>query len=75
MTSVTRPLLWHGRLASKPKRSLARCARQTIAGAATRMVERHYGHLAPSFIADAVRKRAPKFGFKPDTKIAPLVPR
>ena len=28
----------------------------------TRMVERHYGHLAPSFIADAIRKHAPRFG-------------
>ena len=30
----------------------------------TRMVEKHYGHLAPSYVADAVRKSAPKFGFK-----------
>jgi integrase len=38
----------------------------------TRMVEKHYGHLAPSYIADAVRAGAPKFGFKPDKKIASL---
>jgi integrase len=38
----------------------------------TRMVEKHYGHLAPSFVADAVRKSAPRFGFKPDRKIAQL---
>ena len=31
----------------------------------TRMVERHYGHLAPSYLADEVRKNAPKFGTKP----------
>jgi integrase len=31
----------------------------------TRMVERHYGHLAPSYVADAIRKAAPRFGFKP----------
>jgi integrase len=31
----------------------------------TRMVEKHYGHLAPSFVADAIRAGAPKFGFKP----------
>ena len=36
----------------------------------TRMVERHYGHLAPSFIADAIRAGAPKFGFKPNPKMA-----
>src|SRR5215470_19723281 len=35
LTSMTRSLLWYGQLASKPKRSLARCARQTIAGATT----------------------------------------
>lgn len=28
----------------------------------TRMVEKHYGHLAPSYIADAVRSMAPRFG-------------
>jgi hypothetical protein len=36
------------------------------------MVERHYGHLAPSYIADAIRAGAPRFGFKPDHKIATL---
>jgi integrase len=36
----------------------------------TRMVEKHYGHLAPSFIADAVRAGAPRFGFKPDATVA-----
>jgi integrase len=41
----------------------------------TRMVERHYGHLAPDYVADAVRKSAPKFGFKPNPKIATLSPR
>ena len=29
------------------------------------MVEAHYGHLAPSFIADEIRKGAPQFGFNP----------
>src|SRR5262245_58467888 len=28
----------------------------------TKMVEKHYGHLAPSYIADAIRKHAPRFG-------------
>jgi integrase len=28
----------------------------------TRMVEKHYGHLAPSYIADAIRAAAPRFG-------------
>ena len=30
----------------------------------TRMVEKHYGHMAPSFISDAIRKHAPRFGTK-----------
>jgi hypothetical protein len=38
----------------------------------TRMVEKHYGHLAPSYVVDAIRKGAPRFGFKPDSKIAAL---
>ncbi len=29
----------------------------------TRMVERHYGHLAPSYVADAIRQGAPVFQF------------
>jgi integrase len=28
----------------------------------TRMVEKHYGHLAPSYIANAIRAGAPRFG-------------
>jgi integrase len=28
----------------------------------TRMVEKHYGHLAPSYIADEIRRGAPRFG-------------
>lgn len=38
----------------------------------TRMVEKHYGHLAPSYIADAIRSGAPRFGFKADPKVAAL---
>ena len=28
----------------------------------TRMVEKHYGHLSPNYVAEAVRKSAPRFG-------------
>jgi integrase len=38
----------------------------------TRMVEKHYGHLAPSYVAEAIRKGAPTFGFTSDNKIATL---
>jgi integrase len=37
----------------------------------TRMVEKHYGHLSESYIADAIRAAAPRFGSAPsDRKIA-----
>jgi len=28
----------------------------------TKMVKSHYGHLAPSYVADAIRQHAPRFG-------------
>jgi integrase len=31
----------------------------------TKMVEKHYSHLSSSYVAEAVRKSAPRFGFKP----------
>jgi integrase len=45
---------------------------RNLGHADTRMVEKHYGHLAPSYIADAIRAGAPRFGFKPDAKVTPL---
>jgi integrase len=38
----------------------------------TRMVELHYGHLAPSYIADAIRAGAPRFGVVIDPTVTPL---
>jgi integrase len=38
----------------------------------TRMVELHYGHLAPSYIADAIRASAPRFGIEVDAAVAPI---
>ena len=35
---------------------------QNLGHADTRMVERHYGHLAQSFVADTIRRTAPTFG-------------
>jgi integrase len=42
---------------------------KSLGHADTRMVEKHYGHLAPSYIAEAIRAGAPKFGFKPNRKL------
>jgi integrase len=39
-----------------------------------RMVEKHYGHMAPSYVADAIRAAAPRFGIEPDDKVAVLRP-
>jgi integrase len=41
----------------------------------SRMVELHYGHLAPSYVADAIHKHAPVFGFEPDEKVTLLAGR
>jgi hypothetical protein len=38
----------------------------------TRMVEKHYGHSAPSYIADAIRAAAPKFGIEPDRNVVSI---
>jgi integrase len=38
----------------------------------TRMVEQHYGHLAPSYVADAIRAGAPRFGTMPPSKVVGL---
>jgi integrase len=38
----------------------------------TRMVEKHYGHLAPSYIADAIRDGAPRYKVKEDKRVVPL---
>jgi integrase len=40
----------------------------------TAMVEKHYGHLAPSYVADAIRAGAPRFGFAPSSSVTPLTP-
>jgi len=38
----------------------------------TRMVEKHYGHLAPSFITDAIRAGAPRYGIEAGKRVVPL---
>jgi integrase len=45
---------------------------RNLGHADTRMVEKHYGHLAPSYVADAIRAGAPQFGFKADRKVAAI---
>ncbi|WP_095087776.1 tyrosine-type recombinase/integrase [Mesorhizobium sophorae] len=38
----------------------------------TRMVEKHYGHLSPSYVADAVRAGAPRFGTVAKSNVADI---
>jgi integrase len=38
----------------------------------TRMVELHYGHLAPSYITDAIRAGAPRFGIAVDDTVTSI---
>lgn len=41
----------------------------------TRMVDKHYGHIKETYIKEALRAGAPKFGFKPDPKVVSLAGR
>jgi integrase len=45
---------------------------KNLGHADTRMVEKHYGHMSESFVADAIRAAAPKFGFKADEKVVAI---
>jgi len=38
----------------------------------TRMVEKHYGHLAPSYVAETIRASAPRFGLAPPSNVVNL---
>jgi integrase len=38
----------------------------------TRMVEKHYGHMAPSYVAEAIRAAAPRFGIGRSDIVVPI---
>jgi integrase len=42
---------------------------RNLGHADTRMVERHYGHLSASYLADEIRRAAPRFGITGSTKV------
>jgi integrase len=48
---------------------------RNLGHADTRMVEKHYGHLAPSFVADAIRAGAARFGMVVSSKVRSLTVR
>ncbi len=41
----------------------------------TRMVEKHYGHLAESYNTEVIRAGAPRYGVVPDKSVTRLTPR
>jgi integrase len=45
---------------------------EALGHASTAMTEKHYAHLAPSHVADTIRKHAPIFGFKQPSNVARL---
>jgi integrase len=45
---------------------------QNLGHADTRMVERHYGHLAQSFVAETIRRTAPTFGASRANSVVPI---
>jgi integrase len=58
----------HSVMAGAPLLVVAR----NLGHADTRMVEKHYGHLSESYVAEAIRAAAPRFGIIEDRKIAAL---
>ena len=47
---------------------------EALGHSGTRMVERHYGHLAPSHVAATIRRKLPKFGVEISGKVRSLGP-
>jgi integrase len=45
---------------------------KNLGHADTRMVETYYGHLAPSYVADAIRSHAPRFGMPVAGNVRPI---
>jgi integrase len=48
---------------------------KNLGHADTRMVERHYGHLSASYVAEEIRRTAPRFGIPEDNKIVSIASR
>jgi len=48
---------------------------EQLGHADTRMTEKHYAHLAPSYVADTIRARFPTLGIEGDTNVTALKPK
>src|SRR4029077_13093368 len=74
---IVPPISFHGLRHSYASLAIMNGAPLMVVGrnlghASTKMVEKHYGHLAPSFIVDAIRAAVPKFGVEPQRNVTPL---
>jgi integrase len=58
----------HAVMAGAPLMVVAR----NLGHADTRMVEKHYGHLSATYVADAIRAAAPRFGIVGDRRVAAI---
>jgi integrase len=58
----------HAVMAGAPLIVVAR----NLGHADTRMVEKHYGHLSASYVADEIRRAAPRFGIAGDDRVVPI---
>ena len=58
----------HAVMAGAPLLVVAR----NLGHADTRMVEKHYGHLSASYVADEIRRAAPRFGIASDDRVIPI---
>jgi integrase len=47
---------------------------EQLGHADTRMTEKHYAHLAPSYVADTIRAHFPTLGIGEDSGLVPLRP-
>jgi len=45
---------------------------EQLGHADTRMTEKHYAHLAPSYVADTIRAHFPTLGIAGDTTVTPI---
>ncbi len=48
---------------------------KSLGHADTRMVEKHYAHLAEDWVADTIRAVAPSLGVRASGKVTPIRPR
>lgn len=45
---------------------------RNLGHADTRMVEKHYGHMSSTYVADAIRAGAPRFGIEAESKVVDI---